>query len=265
MDRQTMYDYFVRRYAPANIVLAAAGNVDFDGLVEMTQRMTEHWGDLVATDAPPADDPAILPVGIQLDPMIASPDAAQAYLVRLGPAPRGNDADRYAARLLASILGDDSGSRLFWDLIDTGRAESCSVWTQEFMDVGALFTMLVCHPDDLVSNRRLVDEAVARILRDSVTQDELAQATNKATAGCIMANERPSNRMFGVGSGWQLRGEYSDLDTVLERYRRVTVDDIGRVAQSYLAITPTETVATADEVELGEELALSVSTPATEP
>lgn len=246
MSRQTMYDYFTRRYAPGNIVLAAAGNVDFDGLVAMVERLTSHWSDLVAAVAPLPDDGATMPVGIATDRVIASPDAAQAYLVQIGPAPGGNDLERYPARLLSSILGDDSGSRLFWELIDTGRAESCSLWTQEFLDVGALFTMLVCDPDDLSSNRRIVEQVIERLLRDGVSQDELAQATNKAVAGCIMSNERPSNRMFEVGSGWQLRGEYSDLDTVLERYRCVNVDDIGRIATKYLTQATVETLVTAE-------------------
>lgn len=261
MDRQTMYDYFSRRYAPANIVLAAAGNVDFDGLVDMAQRLTSDWSSLIAAAEPPADDVTQLPVGIQTDPVIASPDAAQAYLVRISPAPHGKDPDRYAARLLASILGDESGSRLFWELIDTGLAESCSMWAQEFLDAGALFTMLVCHPDDMVSNRRLVDDLIGQFLDDVVTPEELTQAVNKATAGCIMSNERPSNRMFGVGSGWQLRGEYVDLDTVLQRYRSVSVDDIRRVAQTYLSIRPTETLATAEPSELADELAQDIGLP----
>lgn len=246
MRRQTMYDYFTRRYAAGNIVLAAAGNVDFDGLVAMVERLTSHWGDLIAAAAPPPDDASKLPVGIATDPLIANPDAAQAYLVQIGPAPGGNDLDRYPARLLSSILGDDSGSRLFWELIDTGRAESCSLWTQEFFDVGALFTMLVCDPDDLSSNRRVVEQAIQRLLRDGVSQDELDQATNKAVAGCIMSNERPSNRMFEVGADWQLRGEYSDLDSVLERYRSVNVDEIGRIANKYLTQPTDETLATAE-------------------
>jgi len=249
MSRQTMFDYFTRRYAPGNIVLAAAGNVDFDGLVEIAQRLTSDWVSLLPAPAPPADDLSQLPVGIATDAVIPSPDAAQAYLVKIGPAPQGDDADRYAARLLSSILGDDSGSRLFWELIDTGRAESCSLWTQEFIDAGALFTMLVCDPDDLVSNRRILDQTVERLLRDGVTNDELQQSINKARAGCIMSNERPSNRMFEVGGGWQLRGEYSDLDTVLQRYQAVTVDDIGRIAQRYLTQETTETLVMAESSE----------------
>ncbi|TVP96878.1 MAG: insulinase family protein [Planctomycetaceae bacterium] len=245
LSRQTMLDYFSRRYAPQNIVLAAAGNVDFDNLVATAERLTESWGALVPAAEPPADDPDVLPPGIATDAVIPSPDASQAYWIRLNPAPGVADVDRYPARLLASILGDDTGSRLFWELVDTGLAESCSVGNQEFLGSGVMLTTLVCDPGDLDENRQVVEEAIELIGRDGVTEEELRQATNKAIAGCIMSSERPSSRMFGVGNGWQLRGEYTDLDTVLDRYRAVTVDQIARVAKENLLQPATETLATA--------------------
>ncbi len=45
----------------------------------------------------------------------------QHYAVQVWPGLHCNHPDRYALRLLCSILADDSGSRLFWELIDTGR------------------------------------------------------------------------------------------------------------------------------------------------
>ena len=61
--------------------------------------------------------------------------------------------DRYAARALASILGDEGGSRLFWELIDTGRAEVATVWPHEFTDTGAWFSYMICAPEDLTFNQ----------------------------------------------------------------------------------------------------------------
>lgn len=243
MQRQTMNDYFSRRYRPENIVLAAAGNVDFDALVADAQRLTAAWADLESAAPPPADPLDQLPVGIATDATLLSPDASQAYLVRAVGGPGANDQDRYAARLLAGVLGDDSGSRLFWELIDTGRAESCSMWLQEFMDTGVLFTLLVCAPDDLASNRRLIDQAIERVVDGGVRTEELEQVKNKAIAGSIMANERPSNRMFDVGTNWQFRGEFISLDEMLQQIRAVTIEDLQAAAERYLTADPVETLA----------------------
>ncbi len=121
MTATRMRDYFERRYAPQNMVLAAAGNVDFDSLVEQAERLTRDWlpSDL---PAPAADDMNTVPEGIVLEPELRIPDASQVYLVRLFDGPAINDNDRYAARLLAMILGDESGSRFF---LGTDRYRSC--------------------------------------------------------------------------------------------------------------------------------------------
>lgn len=245
MTSKVMRDYFSRRYSPENIVLAAAGNVDFDSLVEQATSLTEQWSRLEKMPPPPADDSSVFPEGITDEETIETPDAAQAYLVRVSPAPKINAPQRYATRLLATILGDESGSRFFWEMIDTGRAEACAMWPQEFGDCGAMFTYLVCHPDELAANRKSIDFLVDQVLRDGVTEEELNRAKNKTLAACIMQSDRPSNRLFGVGNSWQMRGEYLELDAMLDRYRQVTVDDIANAAKESIATAPTETYALA--------------------
>ncbi len=245
MTPQVMRNYFNRRYAPENIVLAAAGKVDFDALAQQAEKSTADWQKLPKSRAPRPDDVATVPEGIELDAMIDAPDASQGYLVRVSPAPATADPSRYAARLLTTILGDDSGSRFFWELIDTGRAESAAMWTQEFADCGAAYTLLVCPPEDLSGNREVIDKVVEAVLRDGVTEQELVQAKNKTIASCIMQSDRPSNRLFGVGNGWQMRGEYVDLETMLDRYRRVSLADVALVAKKSFAKPPTETFAVA--------------------
>mgnify|MGYP002781096594 CR=1 FL=1 len=245
MTPQVMRDYFTRRYSPENIVLAAAGNVDFDSLVEQASALTGQWAMQEQPAAPEPDDLSTLPEGVEVEPVIETPDAAQAYLVRVSPAPKTTDPARYATRLLSTVLGDESGSRFFWELIDTGRAEACAMWCQEFAASGAMFTYLVCHPDEMTSNRKRVDKLIRQVLKGGVEEDELSRAKNKTIASCIMQSDRPSNRLFGVGNGWQMRGEYVDLDTMLDRYRNVTLDDIAHAAQQSLAPEPSETYALA--------------------
>ncbi|TWT92669.1 M16 family metallopeptidase [Stieleria varia] len=245
MSAARMRDYFNARYRPENIVLAASGNVDFDGLVATLEQKTASWGDRPAGEDLGSDDTKSLPEGISMDTVLPISDAAQGYLVRIAPGPASNDPDRYASRLLAAILGDEGGSRLFWDLIDTGRAEVATVWPQEFSDTGAWFTYLVCAPEDVQSNRRIIDETIAFLIDKGVGQDELKQVMNKASAAMIMQSERPSNRLFGLGSRWLTHREHIGFDESLERLRAVDAEAIVRAAKTYLAQTPTDIQAVA--------------------
>ncbi|MEM6363086.1 MAG: pitrilysin family protein [Planctomycetota bacterium] len=254
MTAADMRAYFQRRYRPENIVLAASGNVDFDALVEQAAQATESWSDRATGQSNTAfEDAQGLPVDISLERRLRAPDASQAYRVTIGPSIGMASDDRYAMRMLCAILGDDGGSRLFWDLIDTGRAEVATLWPQEFTDCGSLLTYLVCGPDQMDSNVRLMNDALQRVATEGVEPDELQQAVNKTVAGCIMQSERPSGRLFGLGSRWLCCNEHVSVDALLTAYRDVSVDDVKRVAQEYLTRDVTEVIASSgDETELSE-------------
>ena len=237
MTAARMRAYFNRRYRCENIVLAATGNVDFDGLVAAAEAKTAGWTSRPLPEDLVTDDPSAVPDGVQLDCQLSIPDASQAYLVRITPGPSQISEDRYAARVLAALLGDDGGSRLFWELIDTGRAEVATLWPQEFTDQGAWFNYLVCAPDDMDDNVKIFDGVMADVAANGVEQDELMQVINKAAAGCIMQSERPSNRLFGVGSRWLTCGEYHSTDHTLDWLKAVDVDAVSKAAKRYLTAT----------------------------
>jgi predicted Zn-dependent peptidase len=245
MTAETMRNYFNRRYRPENMVLAVTGNIDFDTLVADVENQTATWSQRSSGVDPEPDTGDAVPQGIALDRTLEITDAHQAYLVRVAAGPSMTSEDRYAVRILALILGDEGGSRLFWDLIDTGLAEVATVWPHEFIDTGAWFTYLVCDPEDTASNRRLVQEVMNRTAEAGVEPDELTQALNKATAGCIMQSERPSNRLFGLGSRWLTCGEYISTDDTLDRLRRLDVDAVSAAAKQYLVDEGDEIIAAA--------------------
>ena len=239
MTATDMRAYFHRRYRPANIVFAASGNVDFDSLVADVEKRTGHWNDRPLDEPAPDDANGDLPVGVSLDSELTIDDASQAYLVKMIPGPSISSTDRYDVRMLLSILADDGGSRLFWELIDTGRAEMAAMWPQEFLDCGSIFSYLVCAPDEIGDNERMMDDLCQRVIGRpdafGIKAAELSQAVGKATSATIMASERPSNRLFGIGSRWLTSGEYVSTDDLLERYRGVTVESIMTAAETYLS------------------------------
>ena len=138
LARDQMLAYFEQRYSPKNMVLAAAGNIDFDSLILQAQNYCGRWA-MFDAPAPNYPSPSTRP---KISEVIHKPLAVQQYIVQpFSPGPSATDADRYAARLLTTIIGDDSGSRLFWELVDTGKAESASIGTQEYQGAGVFFNL----------------------------------------------------------------------------------------------------------------------------
>ncbi|TWT71987.1 M16 family metallopeptidase [Crateriforma conspicua] len=256
MTSADMRAYFHRMYRPENIVLAASGNVDFDSLVDDVATLTASWSQRPECPTPKADPADTVPDGVSDESRLPIHDASQAYLVKMMPGPSMRDADRYAARMLLSVLADDGGSRLFWELIDTGRAEVAAMWPQEFIDDGAIFSYLVCPPSELDSCEQLMDDLLGRLVQRpeqfAVTDDELKQAIGKASAACIMASERPGNRLFGIGSRWLTCGEYVSTDQLLDLYRGVDLAAVMNAAEKYLQPTSvTRVLAAADTEPVG--------------
>ena len=116
-----MRQYFSRRYAPGNIVLVGSGQIDFDQLCQTAQKQCGNWQKIPAGREVP---PAKTNTGFHL---LQKDTAVQEYALMMSPAPSATADERYAAKLLESVLGDDSGSRLYWELVDPGLAEHCSL------------------------------------------------------------------------------------------------------------------------------------------
>jgi predicted Zn-dependent peptidase len=227
LPRDAMLAYFERRYSPRNMVLAAAGAVDFDSLILQAQNYCGRWQMFDA----PRDVP--VPQPRRALQVIHKPLAVQQYVVQLAAAPSATDDDRYAARLLATILGDDSGSRLFWELIDTGLAEYAAISTQEFQGAGVFYIGLSCQPDEAQNNLQRLADLIAAAESDGITAEELAQAKNKVCASIVLQAERPTNRLFSVGNGWLQRRQYKTVREAVDTYRSVTLDDLHRVLKKY--------------------------------
>jgi predicted Zn-dependent peptidase len=217
---EAMRAYHRRRYAPGNVVLAAAGAVDFDALVRETQRHTIRWEPAIT------ERKRMAPRPLSSDVALVHPPATQQYTLEYSPGPSCTDPMRYVNRILASILGDDSGSRLFWELTDKGLADLAVAFTNEFEDCGIFGLYLACAPEQQAENWERVEDILQGARTHAVTDKELQLAKNKVRAGMILASERPSNRLFSIGNGWLSRRRYETVREATANYVRVTLEEV---------------------------------------
>jgi len=226
LTADAMREYHSARYAPNNLSLVATGAVDFDALVMEAQKMTKHWR--------PAEVGRKLnkPLARTKDVQMIHPPATQQYTLEFSPGPGYMDEDRYVTRILATILGDDSGSRLFWELVDKGLADAAVCYTYEFQDCGVFGLYLAGDPDQQEDNWQLMQSIVNASDSQPITERELELAKNKICAGILLSSEKPSNRLFSVGGGWLSRCQYETASQVSEHYRSVELDQVQRAFRS---------------------------------
>lgn len=239
-----MREYFERRYAPGNITLAAAGRIDFEQLVATAERVGGKW-------QPVEDGRNVFPAeprkGFRC---MQKESAALEYVVQLALGPAATDADRYAAKILATVLGDDSGSRLYWALVNPGLAEQASLSHHDYLGSGVFMTYVSCEAENAEENLREVAQIYAAAERDGITDAELAQAKSKINSRVVLGSERPRGRLFTVGNNWIQRREYRTVKQDLDAIEAVTRDDLVAVLARFpLSLNTTLAIGPASDIK----------------
>jgi predicted Zn-dependent peptidase len=223
MQPGQMKDYFERRYGPQNVVLAFAGKAPWEQLRALAEERCGTWRGGAATRE------AVRAKGSGKFEAIARAEDNQETVIAVADAPELESADRYAAQLLATILGDHTGSRLYWALIDPGYADTVDLTYQDYNRTGAFYTFLSCEPEETQENL----ERIATVFRDAMskglTEEELTQAKNKVLARTVLRSERPMGRLMSLGFHWAYRRQYLPVEQELEAFSSVTVGDLKRI------------------------------------
>lgn len=227
LTAEQMRAYHANRYTAPNITLAVAGNVDWSQVVELAE---QHCGDWPAT-------------ACERQSFEASPDPAvafyrrdanlQQHIMQLAPGPPATSDLRFAADLLSVIVGDDSGSRMYWDIVDPGYAEAAEVGFNEYDGAGTWLTYLSCSPEQTQENLDRITLLYNTVNVEGVTEEEIEQARNKVLSRVVLRSERPMGRLSSLGSNWVYRGEYQSVADDLDAYRRLTPDHMRDLLNRY--------------------------------
>jgi predicted Zn-dependent peptidase len=222
-----MREYFARRYSPKNVVLAASGKIDFDDLCRTAEKFCGNWEPI---DAPREVLPAKPNIGFHL---VHKESSTQEYGMLMSPGPAAIDSDRYAAKILATVLGDDSGSRLYWELVDPGIAEHCSLHHHDYIGAGMFLTYMSSDPEYTADNLERIRKVYADVESSGISQAELDQAKSKINSRVVLSSERPRGRLFTVGGNWIQRREYRSVRDDLDAVEAVTLAEIAAVLKEY--------------------------------
>ena len=206
LTAEAMREYFRRRYSPGNIVLAGAG----------PDRFRRAWwpppsgccGDWAAGRRPAARSSR--PPAATAFTCCTRTSATQQYVLQLAAGPAAEDDDRYAAKLLATVLGDDSGSRLYWELVDPGPGRTRQPEPRRAPGRR--------HDDDLHELRPAAGGRQSathprrlppRRGRGRHGRPNWSRPRARSAPASCFSSERPRGRLFAVGSDWVYRRRIS--------------------------------------------------------
>lgn len=226
LKRDQMRAYFDRRYSSDNTVVSLAGKLDFDACVA---QISELCGDWKATNVIRDNSKPLTPGG---ELRMTDAKISRGYVLALCEAPGVGDERKYAAALLAQILGAADNSRLHWSLIEPGIAEEAQASFDPHDGFGEYFVFASGDPSRLEEIWGVIGENL-KGLADSLVQEDIDRLLNKFVTGATVGGERPHDRMHRLGRLWTYMGEYMPLEEELDRISRVTLDELREVCEAF--------------------------------
>jgi len=229
MDRATIHAYWEEHYRPANVVVAAAGNVSHDTIVQLVER---HVGDLgrPGGDRPERSEPS-------LDGGCASVrhrPTEQAHVVIGGPAVSAVDERRWAFRVLQDALGGGMSSRLFQEIRERrGLAYSTYSYGVEHADIGyhgAYAGTAPKHVDEVIEVLR---DELDRVV-DDLAAEEVDRSKGSLKGGLVLGSEDTGARMHRLGRQAIGDRQILSIDDAIEAVDAVDLDEVRTVAKDIL-------------------------------
>jgi predicted Zn-dependent peptidase len=223
--------FHAREFSPANLVIAAAGNVDHERLLELVEKSFGPAGNdnRRATDSSQQSPTPAAPILIE-----QKKELEQAHLILAAPWPDAKDDARYAGSLLASVVGGGTSSRL-WQTVreERGLAYSVGAGGSTFSDVGVFTIYAGTSPDHLDEVLDLSLAEMRSVVNESVPDEELKVVKDQALSSILLGLESSSGRASALARQEIIHGRRITPEETIEKIEAVTAEDLQRVAQQY--------------------------------
>jgi predicted Zn-dependent peptidase len=220
--------FHISRYTPANIVIAAAGAVEHDQIVELARGHVPSEGAGGGTDGMSITPPILLaPTTYAGTRRFEQKDTEQFHVCIGGPGLSRHDDRRFALRVLDTIFGGTSSSRLFQEVRERyGLAYSVYSFTSAYEDSGQVGLYVGTRADNLGEAMRVLDAELARLRAEPGSAEELARAKENLKGRVLLALESTGARMSRLGSELLAGAPLLGLDEVVEKIDSVTLADL---------------------------------------
>jgi predicted Zn-dependent peptidase len=215
-------------YVPGEIVIAAAGSLDHDQIVELARAI-----DVPARKKAPTVPS--LPDGLTPRVRFLRKDTEQYHLTIGGPGLARDDERRFALRVLDNIIGGTSSSRLFQEIREhRGLAYNVFSFQSLYAHSGQIGLYLGTRPDNVAPALQVVADELARLRGGGVTAEELERSKENVKGRIVLSLESTAARMNRLGAAVLNGLPLLSVDEVVARIEAVTIDDLAELTAELL-------------------------------
>lgn len=252
LSSAVLRDYMQSHYGPAQMVLAAAGDVDHARFVEQVSKAFEESS--FTTNG--ATDPAAYRGGERREER----DLEQVHLLLGFDAPGYLDDDYYGLSLLSMLFGGGMSSRLFQEVREKrGLVYSIYSFHSAFLDGGVFGIYAGTGEREVAELLPVVCDEMTK-LTGAMGDEELDRARAQVRASLLMSRESSSSRAEQLAQQMLIYGREVPVAEVLAKIDAVTIADLQRIAAKLLASPPTVTaIGPLSHLESAERIAARLS------
>jgi predicted Zn-dependent peptidase len=213
------------RYQPGNLVVAAAGNLEHERIVELTEQAVQAAGTGgEGRFEPPSTNGPIL--------RFHQKETEQYHLCLGAPGIARADERRFALRVLDTILGGSTSSRLFQEVREKrGLAYAVYSYASHYADTGQVALYVGTRPDNVGKAVEVIGSELRRLHDDGVTEEELERARDNVKGRTVLSMESTLTRMNRLGSSILMDVPLLSIDEVLAAFDAITLDDVNGLAR----------------------------------
>ncbi len=229
ISREMALDYLHSQYVPNNIVVALAGNIDHQEIVETIGQALGDWPSGSPSKWFPSSDPSGPRCAVRYK---ATEQAHLCLALRGLPL---NHPDRYALSFLSIILGEGMSSRLFLELREKrGLVYDVHSYASHFLDTGAFSVYTGVDPKKAVEALQVVLAELARLRDEGPSAEELTKARELSKGRLLLRMEDTRNVSGWLGAQELLLGTVYGVDQAVAEMEAVTLEDLNRLANQLI-------------------------------
>jgi predicted Zn-dependent peptidase len=228
-DQKTVADFHAKNYTPENMVVAAAGNLRHEQLIELAGKYfagVKNSADATFVEtAPESAVPFFVKQKTELE---------QAHLILATPFVSELSEQRHAGSLLATILGGGTSSRL-WQKVreENGLAYNVGASDIGYRDCGMFMIYAGVSPEHFRQTIELSLAEARDIVQNGVTEEELALAKHQAEAAILLSLESTATRAANLARCEITYGRQIAPAETIEKLNRVTAAETLRLAREF--------------------------------
>jgi predicted Zn-dependent peptidase len=225
MTRDDIHGYWKRRYGAGSLVVAAAGSVDHDAVVEM---VAERFGDWSGY---PVDHDDTAPTQVVPKVILTRRETEQAHLVLGGPGLARSDERRWAFEVLNHVMGSGMSSRLFREVREErGLAYAIYGFKLAYSDNGAWGVHVGTTPHQTDTALNVIRAELTKVVEEGITPEELERAKGSMRGGLALSLEDANSRMVRLGRDELAGMPHLSVDERLEKLDGVDLEMVKSVA-----------------------------------